>query len=62
MDSYVERETRPTSTFPNSGDEGFCSTLNITLEHLDHAMDWECWPVDEYGNFAVTQWFDEIPE
>jgi hypothetical protein len=42
--------------------KAYCSTLNITLEHLDLVMDWECWPVDEYGNFAVMQGFNEFPK
>jgi hypothetical protein len=48
--------------FPTQVMKAYCLILDITSKHLDLAMDWECWPVDEYDNFAVMQVFDEIPE
>jgi hypothetical protein len=31
--------------------KAYCANMDISLGHLDLAMDWECWPVDEYGDF-----------
>jgi hypothetical protein len=39
--------------------KAYCSDLDISLGHLDLAMDWDCWPEDEYGDFtqdlSITQ-------
>jgi hypothetical protein len=32
--------------------KAYCSDLDITSGHLDLAMDWDCWPEDEYGDFT----------
>jgi hypothetical protein len=40
----------------------YCANLEILLGHLDLAMDWDCWPVDEFGDFIITQGLDGIPE
>ena len=32
--------------------KAYCSDLDISLGHLDLAMDWDCWPEDEYGDFT----------
>ena len=29
-----------------------CDDLDISPGRLDLAMDWDCWPVDEYGDFT----------
>jgi hypothetical protein len=42
--------------------KAYCSDLDITSDHLDRAMDWDCWPVDTYGDFAGTQGVDGTPE
>ena len=30
----------------------YCDDLDISPGHLDLVMDWDCWPVDEYGDFT----------
>jgi hypothetical protein len=40
--------------------KAYCADMDISLGPLDLAMDWECWPVDEYGDF--TQGLDNIQE
>ncbi len=42
--------------------KAYCSDLDITSDHLDHAMDWDCWPVDTYGDFAGPKGVDGTPE
>jgi hypothetical protein len=42
--------------------KAYCLDLDITSDHLDRAMDWDCWPVDTYGDFAGTQGVDGTPE
>jgi hypothetical protein len=37
---------------PNQVMKAYCEDLYITTGHLDLAMDWECWPEDEYGDFT----------
>jgi hypothetical protein len=32
--------------------KAYCDDLDITSGHLDLAMDWDCWPEDEYGDFS----------
>ena len=32
--------------------KAYCEDLDITSGHLDLAMDWDCWPEDEYGDFT----------
>ena len=32
--------------------KAYCDDLDITSGHLDLAMDWDCWPEDEYGDFT----------
>jgi hypothetical protein len=31
-----------------------CADLDISLDILDRAMDWDCWPVDESGDFLMA--------
>jgi hypothetical protein len=31
----------------------YCKNYNITTDHLDQAMDWDCWPVTEPDNLEV---------
>jgi hypothetical protein len=31
-----------------------CADLDILLDLLDCAMDWDCWPVDESGDFFMA--------
>ena len=37
---------------PSQVMKAYCDDLDITAGHLDQAMDWDCWPEDEYGDFA----------
>jgi hypothetical protein len=32
----------------------YCADLDILLDLLDCAMDWDCWPVDESGDFLAN--------
>ena len=32
--------------------KAYCEDLDITSGHLDLAMDWDCWPEDDYGDFT----------
>ena len=32
--------------------KAYCDDLDITSGHLDLAMDWDCWPEDEYGDYG----------
>jgi hypothetical protein len=32
--------------------KAYCADLDISSGHLAMAMDWDCWPVDEYGEFT----------
>jgi len=32
--------------------KAYCDDLDITSGRLDLAMDWACWPEDEYGDFT----------
>jgi hypothetical protein len=32
--------------------KAYCDDLDITSGHLDLAMDWDCWPEDDYGDFT----------
>ncbi len=32
--------------------KAYCAKLDILSGHLDLAMNWDCWPVDDYGNFT----------
>jgi hypothetical protein len=48
---------------PSQVMKAYCSDMDITSDHLDRAMDWECWPVDTYGDFvASTQGSDGTHE
>jgi hypothetical protein len=38
--------------------KAYCMDLDISLDHLVLAMDWDCWPVDECSNFASIQGLD----
>jgi hypothetical protein len=37
---------------PSQVMKAYCDNLDISPGHLDLAMDWDCWPVDEYGDFT----------
>jgi hypothetical protein len=37
---------------PSQVMKAYCNDLDITSGHLDLAMDWGCWPEDEYGDFS----------
>ena len=39
--------------------KAYCNDLEISPSHLDLAMDWDCWPVDEYGNFTQGVHIDQ---
>ena len=39
--------------------KAYCDDLEISPSHLDLAMDWDCWPVDEYGNFTQGVHIDQ---
>jgi hypothetical protein len=42
--------------------KAYCADIDMSLDHFDRAMDWDCWPVDERRNFASTQGLDgDIP-
>jgi hypothetical protein len=45
---------------PSQVMKAYCADMDISLGHLDLAMDWKCWPVDEYGDF--TQGLDNTQE
>ena len=47
---------------PSQVMKAYCSDLDITSDHLDRAMDWDCWPVDMYGNFVGPQGVDGTPK
>ncbi len=47
---------------PNQVLKAYCTALDITTDHLDLAMDWECWPVDAHGDFAASQGINGISE
>jgi hypothetical protein len=47
---WKERLGQPDRT-PRQVMHTFCDVMNITLDTLDLAMDWECWPELE-SNFA----------
>jgi hypothetical protein len=47
---------------PSQVMKAYCLDLDITSDHLDRAMDWDCWPVDTYGDFAGTQGVNGTPE
>ncbi len=38
--------------------KAYCMDPDISLDHLNLAMDWDCWPVDECGDFASIQVLD----
>jgi hypothetical protein len=56
-DKLAQPQRSPTQVL-----KAYCMALNITTDHLDLAMDWECWPVDMHGDFAETQGIDGISE
>ena len=37
---------------PSQVMKAYCDDFYITSGHLNLAMDWECWPEDEYGDFS----------
>jgi hypothetical protein len=45
---------------PSQVMKAYCAKMDISLSYLDLAMDWKCWPVDEYGDF--TQGLDNTQE
>ncbi len=47
---------------PSQVMKAYCSDLGITSDHLDRAIDWDCWPVDTYGDFAGPQGVDGTPK
>jgi hypothetical protein len=47
---------------PSQVMKAYCSDLDITSDHLDCVMDWDCWPVDRFGDFVGPQGVDGTPE
>jgi hypothetical protein len=39
---------------PSQVMKAYCADLDISSDLLDHAMDWDCWPVDESGDFLTA--------
>ncbi len=50
VDRWKEQLGQPQRS-PTQVMKAYCADLDICLGHLDLAMDWDCWPVDEYGKF-----------
>jgi hypothetical protein len=48
---WKEKLGQPQRT-PSQVMKAYCDNLDISPGHLDLAMDWDCWPVDEYGDFT----------
>ena len=48
---FKERLGQPQRS-PTQVMKAYCEDLDITAGHLDLAMDWDCWPEDEYGAFT----------
>jgi hypothetical protein len=44
---------------PSQVMKAYCDNLDISPGHLDLAMDWDCWPVDEYGDFTQDLHYDQ---
>jgi hypothetical protein len=59
VDSWKKQLGQPQRS-PSQVMKAYCADMDISLGHLDLAMDWECWPVDEYGDF--TQGLDNTQE
>ena len=43
LDKYKAKLGQPGRT-PRQIMRTYCNNYNITPDHLDQAMDWECWP------------------
>jgi hypothetical protein len=56
-DKLAQPQRSPTQVL-----KAYCTALDITMDHLNLAMDWECWPVDTHGDFAEAQGIDGISE
>jgi hypothetical protein len=39
---------------PSQVMKAYCADLDISLDLLNRAMDWDCWPVDESGDFLTA--------
>jgi hypothetical protein len=39
---------------PSQVMKAYCTDLDISLDILDHAMDWDRWPLDESGDFLMA--------
>jgi hypothetical protein len=50
---YQEKLGQPQRP-PSQVMKAYCADLDISLDLLDCAMDWDCWPVDESGDFLVV--------
>jgi hypothetical protein len=50
VDRWKEQLGQPQCS-PTQVMKAYCADLDISSGHLDHAMNWDCWPVNEYGEF-----------
>jgi hypothetical protein len=39
---------------PSQVMKAYCADLDISTDILDRAMDWDCWPLDEGGDFLMA--------
>ncbi len=39
---------------PSQVMKAYCADLDISSDLLNHALDWDCWPVDESSNFLTA--------
>ncbi len=54
-DKLAQPQRSPTQVL-----KAYCMALDITTDHLDLAMERECWPVDMHADFAEAQGIDGI--
>jgi hypothetical protein len=51
VDRWKEKLDQPQRS-PTQVTKAYCADLDFSSGHLAMAMDWDCWPVDEYGEFT----------
>ncbi len=51
VDQWKEKLGQPQRS-PTQVMKAYCANLDISSGHLAMAMDWDCWPVDEYSEFT----------
>ncbi len=51
VDRWKEKLVHPQRS-PTQVMKAYCAELDILSGHLDLAIDWDCWPVDDYGDFT----------